>query len=94
MRGGALGRGIVSDGVHGGGVMGALLEDTPLAAKDMLCNHTQPLLHHNGCLHCWCPSQCYYDVRYQFNAVIGIGLGSWPGLSMNCCHSPQQVTTN
>ena len=48
MRGGALGSGAEAEGVHSGRVMGALPEDTPLAAKHMLRNHAQPLLHHDA----------------------------------------------
>lgn len=48
MRGGGPGVVIQGEGVHCGRVMGALLEDTPLAAKHMLCYHAQPLLYY-GC---------------------------------------------
>lgn len=44
-------------GVHSGRVMGTLPEETPPPAKDMLCHHAQPLLHHTHVhrrLHCHC----------------------------------------
>lgn len=82
MRGGGRGDVIQADGVHSGRVVGALPEDTPLAAKHMLCYHAQPLLHHSLCHHCYCSlqSKLHTPLTYTIAAisdvsVISLGLG-------------------
>ena len=71
MRAGGPGVVIQGEGVHSGRVMGALPEDTPLAAKYVLCYHAQPLLHHGLRQHCCCSLQASFillcDTQYCYD---------------------------
>lgn len=93
MRGGALGGGSEGEGVHSGRIIGALLEDAPLAAKYTLGNHAQPLLHHATGVASTSAQQ--YAMLLTVAAqpmVIGVDLSprlvivnKWRGRSQLCC---------